>query len=159
MILQVWSYERLAAIGLLLYLVNVPLDARAELPEPITCKLAFDVTAEVAHGSVNPGDQLRGSIEFSTGEVWQANEARSFKARGKMVVSHPDHGAVSGDVWVVHVSRTPYFVDYISIDARDARGDLGGVELYFDPMLSPSTPTAADWRTLSYQGNRKDGTP
>lgn len=116
-----------------LYLTGYSLDAGAD--EPITCKLGFDVTAEIAHGTVAAGDELHGDVTFTTSDVWQKNEARSFKAEGKMVLSHPDHGTVSGDVWVVHVSRTPYFVDYISVDARDAKGDLGGIEKYFDPML------------------------
>jgi hypothetical protein len=127
-----------------------------------TCTLTFDVIAGNALGTINPGEQLAGKIEFSTTKSWlQDKETLSYFSDGKVSVTHPDKGSVQGHVRVVHVVRTPYTADYISIDANLAKGNLGGEKSYEDPMLitfysPPGTlstselpRTTAEWNRLS----------
>lgn len=100
------------------------------------CKLTFDVITGNALGTVKPGDTLKGEVAFKTTSSWQQDvETKSYTSDGTIAVSHPDAGSVNAKVRVVHVVRTPYIADYISIDAHMATGNLGGERRYEDPML------------------------
>lgn len=100
------------------------------------CALTFDVVAGNALGSVKPGDRLKGGLSFATTSAWQQDvETKSYMSDGTIVVTHPNAGSVRAKVRVVHVVRTPYIADYISVDAHKAEGNLGGESRYEDPML------------------------
>lgn len=104
--------------------------------ETISCEISFNVTAGNNHGTIIPGDQLQGIVKFTTKSTWQQDvETASYFSSGEFIVKHPDHGQVKSEVRVVHVVRTPYIADYISIDAHLAEGNLGGQTRYEDPML------------------------
>ena len=126
------------------------------------CTLTFSVAAENTIGTVNPSDALTGSIDFTVRSAWQQDaETVSYKTSGTLRLAAAGRGEVTGAIKVVHVVRTPYTADYISIDAVDVKGDLGGQERYADPMLvtlyaAPVTLTTsalpktnADWNVLS----------
>ena len=130
--------------------------------ENFECAMTFDVIAGNALGSVKPGDRLKGRVDFKTKSAWQQDvETLSYASDGNIVITHPSEGTVRAKVRVVHVVRTPYIADYISMDAHLAEGNLGGETRYEDPMLvtfyappvtlttSDIPRTLADWNQLS----------
>jgi len=125
-----------------------------------TCTLTFDVIAGNALGTIRPGEHLTGKVEFSTARSWyQDKETLSYFSNGKISVTHHDKGTVRAHVRVVHVVRTPYTADYISIDANHAEGNLGGEKSYEDPMLitfysKPGTLTTFDLPRTNEDWNR-----
>ncbi len=100
------------------------------------CNLNFTMVAENDVGSIKPGEKLSGSVFF---EVISADfsdeETMSYATRGKLRVNAKDKGSVEADIRVVHVVRSPYVGDYISVDAWHSTGDLGGETRFEDPML------------------------
>lgn len=148
-----------AAVTLLCAAVALPSHAVAE---DFNCSLSFDVIAGNALGTIKPGERLKGRVAFKTVSAWQQDiETLSYKSDGRITVTHPTKGEVRATVRVVHVVRTPYIADYISIDAHLAEGNLGGETRYEDPMLitfyappvtlttSGMPRTLADWNQLS----------
>ena len=130
--------------------------------ETRSCTLTFDLVAGNGIGAISAGERLAGTIEFATRSSWnQDEETVSYHSDGTITVERAGQGAVRGQIRVVHVIRTPYTADYISIDAHGAAGDLGGRRSYADPMLvtlyaAPGTLASselprntADWNQLS----------
>lgn len=105
------------------------------LANDIACELEFTVTAEIAHGTIAVGDQLTGKASFQVTSTKRNEDAISYMSEGELSVADVNGGKVSGNIWIVNVARTPSFTDFISIDVKEVKGDLGGVESYFDPML------------------------
>lgn len=65
----------------------------------------------------------------------QEGEALSYSAAGEITITGPDGTAVTGQISYVHVMRTPYTAEYISINASGVSGALGGETRYEDLML------------------------
>jgi len=142
--------------------LTIAILSSAAVAADVHCDLTFDVISGNTLGTVKPGERLKGRVEFTTTSSWQQDiETLSYKSDGDIVVTHPSEGAVRAKVRVVHVVRTPYIADYISIDAHLAEGNLGGETRYEDPMLitfyappvtlstSDIPKTMADWSQLS----------
>ncbi len=147
--------------GALFALALLPALAEPAQAAETRCEIAFEFLAENEVGSIAPGERLTGSIAFSVrSSLRQGAETVSYLAEGRMRVAAEGRGAVEGRVGVVHVIRTPYTADYISIDASKVAGDLGGERSYADPMLltlyaAPGTlessdipRSEADWNAL-----------
>lgn len=126
------------------------------------CQLDFEVLAENAVGSIAPGERLQGNVSFTVvSSLRQGSETVSYITEGTMRVAAENRGAIAGKIRRVHVIRTPYTADYISIDAAKVAGDLGGEHSYADPMLltlyaAPGTlqssdvpGTESEWNALS----------
>lgn len=101
------------------------------------CRLEFKVVADNEIGSISAGDELQGTINFTTPSSWEQDEETvSYETEGTMVLSaNNGRGSVRGNVGVVHVVRSPYTADYIAVDITAVTGDLGGQHQYVDPML------------------------
>ncbi len=100
------------------------------------CNLRFDVTANIAHGSIDAGNTMKGTIEFTSSEqMQQGSEAYSYFTNGTMRIEADDGSAITGTIGTVHVVRTDHTGDYISIDSPVIVGDLGGITSYVGPML------------------------
>jgi len=139
-----------------------------------TCQLEFDFQAGKDIGTITKDAMLTGAISFAVDREWQQGaETRSYFVNGTIDLSHETAGTVTGDAHIVHVVRAPHTWDYISIVARNVRGNLGGETRYFDPMVftladAPNTltgfelPVSADaWnqlmRTQKFQVHTPDG--
>ncbi|MBO6520519.1 MAG: hypothetical protein JJ900_08765 [Rhodospirillales bacterium] len=119
-----------------LFAIFVCVSSQPANAQSFDCALSFEVVAGNTLGTVTPGDRLKGMLTFKTTSAWQQDiETLSYAADGQVSVTHPSAGTVHAKVRVVHVVRTPYIADYISIDAHEAGGNLGGENRYEDPML------------------------
>ncbi len=100
------------------------------------CSLTFTVLAENSIGTINPGDRINGTMDFHVlATMPQGDDTISYTTQGTMTLGDAELGTVKGKLGRVHVVRAPYTADYISIDASDVSGSLGGVQKYFAPML------------------------
>ena len=140
-------------------MLAMPLAATAQ-----TCQLDFDFVTDVEHGTLAANSTLRGRVDFTVDRREHYNiegsDTTSYYVRGAVTIKAPDGTSISGDIGVVHIIRTPYTGDYISVDGRDPVGDLGGKTIYEAPMLvtvysAPETltnselpKTTADWNVL-----------
>ena len=126
------------------------------------CTVRFDVITAKDHGTIAAGSLLSGTVTFAATEEYRQDvETLSYLSNGTTQLTAADGTQVTGNIGVVHVVRTPYTADYISIDATGVTGNLGGVESYEDPMLvtlyaAPLTlqtsalpATSDDWNLLS----------
>lgn len=101
-----------------------------------TCEARFDVVTEADHGSLPVGTVLKGVIAYDEGSSMKmGQETMSYMSTGTIQVQAPDGSQVAGVLRAIHLVRAPHFADYVSFDAKDVKGDLGGVVLYEDPML------------------------
>ena len=102
----------------------------------LSCRVDFTVTADSAIGTVAPDDTLTGLATWDTGDTLaQEGNGLSSYSSGTLSVTDASGGAVTARIDVVHATRTPYTADYVSINAIEAAGDLGGETRYEDPML------------------------
>lgn len=145
-------------IGPVITALVVAFDAHAQTD----CRVSFDVYTTKDHGTLAAGSLLNGTVTFTATEEYRQDvETLSYLSTGTTRLTAADGTEVTGNIGVVHVVRTPYTADYISIDATGVSGNLGGVESYEDPMLVtlyaapltlqtsdlPETPD--DWNLLS----------
>ncbi|RED14324.1 hypothetical protein [Pontivivens insulae] len=135
------------------------------------CSLSFEMEAGNAIGTILPGTPLQGEATYTITGVWQERDTTtSYYSEGSMTVTAPDGSSVTADVTTVHVIRTPWTADYVSFDATDAAGDLGGESRYVDPMLLTlfgrpgvlkdfGMPSGEDWEALDVRRTFQVHTP
>ncbi|MEL7463046.1 MAG: hypothetical protein AAFN79_03210 [Pseudomonadota bacterium] len=100
------------------------------------CVGTFEVTTSAAHGSLPAGTVLAGEIAYDEGRSMRMGEETvSYLSTGTLKVSAPDGTAITAALRVIHMTRTPWFADWASFDAKDVAGDLGSVTDYEDPLL------------------------
>ena len=100
------------------------------------CEARFDIITEANHGNLQKGARLKGLILYDEGRrLRMGSETTSYLATGDMRVTAPDGSGVTGTIRAIHLVRTPHFADYVSFDAKNVQGDLGGISDYEDPML------------------------
>ena len=122
-----------------------------------SCAFEFEAVVEGTHGTLSSGDKVHGQVKFSLGEASEEGDTRFYRANGEIRASRPGHGEASGQITYVHVTRSVAIADYVSVGANVVSGgNLGGVEIYADPMLltlygerrmlsSFDLPREADW--------------
>ena len=123
-----------------------------------SCTFEFEAVVDLGtHGTLSSGDKVHGQVKFTLGEVSEEGDTLFYHANGEIKASRPGHGETSGQITYVHITRSVAVADYVSIGADVVSGgNLGGVEIYGDPMLltlygkqrmlsSFDVPREADW--------------
>ncbi|MDA7949696.1 MAG: hypothetical protein MPJ78_19745 [Hyphomicrobiaceae bacterium] len=103
--------------------------------DKISCTFSFEAEAGRNHGTAERGSTLRGRLTFVAQGGERVGDTVHYKADGKLRVSAKGQGEIVGDVWDVHVTRSPAVADLISIGVRDLEGNLGQQTRYMGPTL------------------------
>ncbi|MEO1613520.1 MAG: hypothetical protein AAFU55_14380 [Pseudomonadota bacterium] len=136
------------------------------------CAGVFEVETAAAHGTLPTGAILKGEIAYDEGRAMKmGDETVSYLSTGAVKINAPDGTSITASLRVIHMTRTPWFADWASFDAKDVKGDLGSITDYEDPLLlslyaprgsleSFDLPKDADgWATMSERRDFQVHTP
>lgn len=126
-----------------------------------TCQVEFDLSFDEAIGSLAAETPLLGNAEVTTLEpLRQPGDGLSFTTDGTLSITGPNGTELDARIVDMHISRTVGSLDYISFNAREVSGLLGGEVINTDPILTTwygphgtlpglEFPTAAEWENLT----------